>query len=578
MPKIKYIGSSENFSELAYTGKQSVWKIAQAEWRPDAEAYQLMGTGQFEFDAQPVVAVAAANGTTNFLAGPIMVTAHPSNDIGTPGQQGFGVGICPVLPTGYSALYGTQDPAGDNYGNYQYSDGSIMVWVPAFYFRLGHTQNPTFATYGANSIDVKSPGFFTNEAAANAQGYYLHRAFVNAGANQIGFFRDKYDCSQNGTVASSIARAMPMVSAPGAGQVGFTGCTANGQTPVNAYYGALQAAKSRGAKFFPESVFMADALARISEAHAQASKAATFCAWYDAAGITNFVKGNNNNALKDINDTTVTYITAGASSQPNMAQTGSGSPFAKTTHNGQACGIADTNGNIYKINPGMTSIAVSKAITAATQANPVSITSAAHGYVTGTVVNIRSVVGMTQINDRFYTVTVVDANTYTLDGVDGTGYTAYTSGGTGNTGIFYTLKTSVDIAAVTSGASTATDHWGAAGVAAQFDAVTVNFTTAAAANTNSTKFGNGTNAVFDMSTANGRALTMLGLPAAGGTSAAGISLFGSDEFYQYILDQLCVLSRGSWSNGGNAGVRTRALNSARASAGVSVGFCAASYL
>lgn len=511
-------------------------------------------------------------------ASTIPINADSANSIGNPGQRGFGVGICPSVPDGFTTLYGTNDSASDNYGNYRYTDGSVMVWVPAYYFRVGHASNPTYAAYGANSIDIKPLGFFADEATANAASYYLHRAFVNAGANQLGFFRDKYDCSKNGTVASSLPNAMPMVSGPGTGQVGFAGCTANGQAPANAYYGALQASKSRGAKFFPESVFIADAITRISEAHAQASQSATDCAWFDAAGTTNFVKGCNNNALKDANDTTVTYVTAGASSQPNMALTGSGSPFAKTTHNGQPCGIADTNGNIYKINPGMTCIATSKAITAATQANPVAVTSAAHGYTTGQVIQVVGVVGMTQINDRFYTVTVVDANTFTLDGVNGTGYTAYTSGGSAKTGVFYTLKPSVDIAAVTSGTSLATDHWGATGVAAQFDTVTMNFNTAAASNGNSTKFGNGTNAVFDMATTNGRALAMMGMPAAGGTSSSGTNAFGSDELYQYIQDQLCVISRGPWSNGSVAGVRYRTLYNARYSAFSAVGFACASYL
>lgn len=511
-------------------------------------------------------------------AGDAFHSLGKSNHIGTPGKQGFGVGICPSIPTGYARLSGCEDPASANYGNYIYTDGSVMVWVPAFYFRLGHASNPTYAAYGVNSIDVQPLSAFADEATANASSYYLHRAFVNAGANQPGFFRDKYDCSQNGTIASSIANAMPMVSGPGAGQVGFTGCTANGQTPANAYYGSLQAAKSRGAKFFPESVFIADALARISEAHAQASTSATFCAWFDAAGTTNFVKGCNNNALKDANDTTVTYVTAGASSQPNMALTGSGVPFAKTTHNGQACGVADTNGNVYKINPGMTCIASSKAITAATQANPVAITSTAHGYATGQVIQIVSVAGMTQINDRFYTVTVVDANTFTLDGVNGTGYTAYTSGGSAKTGVFYTLKPSVDIAAVTSGTSLATDHWGATGVATQFDTVMMNFNTTSGTNGNSARFGNGANAVFDMATTNGRVLAMMGMPAAGGTSSAGTNAFGSDELYQSIQDQLCVISRGGWNSGSYAGVRIRSLNLARGSASYTVGFACASYL
>ena len=53
------------------------------------------------------------------------------NTIGTPGQRGFGVGICPTPPAGFSPLTGFNDPSHDNYGNYLYSDGSTMVWVPA---------------------------------------------------------------------------------------------------------------------------------------------------------------------------------------------------------------------------------------------------------------------------------------------------------------------------------------------------------------------------------------------------------------------------------------------------------------
>lgn len=69
-------------------------------------------------------------------------------------------------------------------------------------------------------------------------------------------------------------------------------------------------------------------------------------------------------------------------------------------------------------------------ITAATQANPCSITATAHGFATGDSVTITGVVGMTELNGNTYTITVVDANTFTLDSTDSTGFTAYTSGGT----------------------------------------------------------------------------------------------------------------------------------------------------
>lgn len=80
-----------------------------------------------------------------------------------------------------------------------------------------------------------------------------------------------------------------------------------------------------------------------------------------------------------------------------------------------------------------------KAITAATQANPVQITATGHGYSTGDEVYISDVGGMTELNGKRYRITYVDANNFTLDGVDGTGYTAYTSGGT--SARYYTLTT-----------------------------------------------------------------------------------------------------------------------------------------
>lgn len=532
------------------------------------------------------IPLAKADGTLDatWLAA---ISGIQTNHIGTPGTAGFGVGICPAVPAGYTPMAGCTDKLSVNYGNYQFSDGSIMVWVPAYWLRIGHASNPTFGAHGVNSQHILPISAFPDDATANADGFWRHRAFINGGANKLGFFRDKYDCSLNGAIASSIALAMPMVSGPnlvGTPQVGFTGATANSQTPTNTYGGSLQAAKSRGAAFFPESIFIADALTRISEAHAQASASTTYCAWYDSTGVRNYPKGNDNNALKSEADVlqngagAVTFTSAGTTTYPNFARTGSGSNLAKTTHNGQACGVADVAGNINKINPGLTCIATSKAITAATQANPVALTVTAHGRTTGDPVQIDGVVGMTELNGDIYVCTVVDVNTLTLNGVNGTAFAAYASGGTVVNGTFYALKESVDIAAVTSGASTSTDHWGATGVAAQFDSIALNFATTYPSNGYAQRFGNAGNAVFDMSTPAGRKLSMMGMPAAAGMSAAGSTAMGADYFYQYMRDQLCVISRGHWDYGSNAGSRFRYLYNARTFANAGVGFACASYL
>lgn len=67
-------------------------------------------------------------------------------------------------------------------------------------------------------------------------------------------------------------------------------------------------------------------------------------------------------------------------------------------------------------------------ISGATQANPVVIAATGHQFETGDLVYISGVAGMTQLNGSYFTVTKIDANSFSL-GVDGTGYSAYTSGG-----------------------------------------------------------------------------------------------------------------------------------------------------
>lgn len=68
------------------------------------------------------------------------------------------------------------------------------------------------------------------------------------------------------------------------------------------------------------------------------------------------------------------------------------------------------------------------AIMGATQANPIVIT-ASHGLDDGDEIEIRNVLGMTEINRRRFSVTVIDPTSFSLDDEDGTGHTAYASGG-----------------------------------------------------------------------------------------------------------------------------------------------------
>lgn len=62
-------------------------------------------------------------------------------------------------------------------------------------------------------------------------------------------------------------------------------------------------------------------------------------------------------------------------------------------------------------------------------ANPANVKSVGHGLQTGAQVIIRDVDGMFEINNNTYTITFVDADNFTLNGVNSIPYGLYTSGG-----------------------------------------------------------------------------------------------------------------------------------------------------
>ncbi len=72
----------------------------------------------------------------------------------------------------------------------------------------------------------------------------------------------------------------------------------------------------------------------------------------------------------------------------------------------------------------------SKTITAITQANPVQITAASHGYPNGRRVKVFVNSGMTQLDGQFGTVANATTNTFELTGINSSGYTAFTGSDT----------------------------------------------------------------------------------------------------------------------------------------------------
>src|SRR6056297_3010045 len=115
-------------------------------------------------------------------------------NIGNPGKQGFGVGIAPasILPAGMSILSGTETVGHDNYGNYQFQDGSIVCCVPIHWMKIGTGSNGL----DVNDISVVPYSEYASESEGNAAGYFLPRCFIDGGQVKACYFVDKYHCSK----------------------------------------------------------------------------------------------------------------------------------------------------------------------------------------------------------------------------------------------------------------------------------------------------------------------------------------------------------------------------------------------
>jgi hypothetical protein len=286
----------------------------------------------------------------------------PAPDIGTAGGQGFGVGVyLGTLPSGFTEMPGCTTSGHVNYGNYQYSDGSIMVFIPRFYYRIGSTSSPRYyesngvtVKYGLNAVDIVSGNTYVTETDANAAGYALHRAFVDGGNIKQGFFIDKYLASKNGTTScKSVFGGDPISLYSSTTYTVHPSSTMTGCTGILADAVVLGRSREVG-RFNCASIFQYSALAMLSLVHGQASTSATNCAWYSANGGTNYPKGCNAGNLTDTNDTSVVYAASYIDTYSKKPKTGATSNFNKTTHNGQACGVADLNGCMTQVILGFT--------------------------------------------------------------------------------------------------------------------------------------------------------------------------------------------------------------------------------
>ena len=262
--------------------------------------------------------------------------------IGKAGQQGFGVGVyggdpADLTAMGLAPMKGCDNPNSENYGNYIHTNGSVMVFIPAFAIRIGNASAPLYSKYGADTIEIG------DVELAGKDGWAILRGFYDGGKLHSGFFIDKYLCSKDstGTLAVSVKNGDPI-------SLGSIYASTSATLPdcVGAIFDAFPLGRARGEQYALVSCYQWAVISIISLAHAQAATSADACAWYDADGLTNFPKGNNANttsANKDVNDTSISFTNSQDSGL--ISKTGSADPLEKTTHNGQLSGICDVNGN-----------------------------------------------------------------------------------------------------------------------------------------------------------------------------------------------------------------------------------------
>lgn len=271
--------------------------------------------------------------------------------IGSAGQQGFGVGVYGGDPADLTAMRltpmeGCADPTSDNYGNYIHTNGSIMCCIPAFCYRLGKATAPSYSRDGVEALEIEDATEFpqfSHDAVFSSpdfgEGWILHRAFVDGNKLKNAFFIDKYLCSNVNDQATSVKNADWLMCHDDTIKTYFTKHISGTDGKAT---DAIMLSRARGDYYSLVTCYQWSAISLLSLAHGQAATSADACAWYDANHTTNFPKGATLKNGLDFNDDTIryTYHSYGI----GFARTGSGTPFNKTTHNGQASGVADVAG------------------------------------------------------------------------------------------------------------------------------------------------------------------------------------------------------------------------------------------
>ena len=430
--------------------------------------------------------------------------------IGTPGTVGFGTAAMrdEIVPAGYSKLNGHDEIMHPNYGCIMDLNGSIFQYISPFHYKMT-----------GNVISI-SPVYIS--------GYTKPRAFTDS---PNGFLHFKYMAGNVGGKLVSKQFLDPVSTSSSHNGIGDLI-----SNPSNNYAGFIDACRDAGYK--TTTIFEWEVLQLIALAQSQSGASTALCAFNDVAPY--FPKGNLVNALHDVNDTSVTFTASGYS---NCALTGSGSNLAKTTHNGQNCGIADVTGNMWKIVTGLTYLAK----TGATVANgDTAVSMSSHGLAVDDVIHFGGTPSSgSTYNTAAYTVTdVTDGNNFTVN--NGLERDIASTDGVYSPRYFRILKTSVRADSLTSSNLLDSSNYDLLDLTGIVDS-----------NAGWTYLGNGSNTVLNFSTdTNSKEYKMASccISAQDGTSTGGTTEFGNDGLYRYLRHGLVPLVGGHWGGSSDAGV------------------------
>ena len=265
---------------------------------------------------------------------------------------GFGAGVA-YMPTiaaslGLTAMDGASERTHENFGNFVDSRNNVFVCIPMMYYKAD-TNTRIDELMGVPKVEVSyiaKDGYAPFYAFKKSNGEYVPCVFVS-----------KYIMSKGSDNKPAFVKNADPVSSDGSynGIQQFSGVEANN-------IGFFTAIRMLGSNYCLHYAALRFVYYMVAEAHkqkailrfgARSKVPSSICAYLDIAPY--YPKGNNTN-WGDADDTSLKYTRAGSGtyqgSSYGVGKTGSANNLAKTTFNGQKCGIADMGGNMWEVDGG----------------------------------------------------------------------------------------------------------------------------------------------------------------------------------------------------------------------------------